>query len=203
MWSRYHAVEKQHLLNLGNIKVLKDTLKSLQDTEYNNHTKRDCLRVVLVFRQKLSGKVFFFFCHLIVMFCSLMLQGAAGSFVPVITPNRRTNRGIMYFKWLFKRLCDVQLFDSVFACLSLSRQSPVSVPHRIRSTSRSTREGKTLSEINCEFQNKQIPCQTYTSTEFPASYLCLCCVVDENYIKLKSFISIFLCLCLYVLQLVR
>uniref|UniRef100_A0A665TQP2 Mitogen-activated protein kinase kinase kinase kinase n=1 Tax=Echeneis naucrates TaxID=173247 RepID=A0A665TQP2_ECHNA len=30
-------------------------------------------------------------------------------------------------------------------------ESPVSVPHRIRSTSRSTREGKTLSEINCEF----------------------------------------------------
>uniref|UniRef100_A0A8D3BBX3 Mitogen-activated protein kinase kinase kinase kinase n=1 Tax=Scophthalmus maximus TaxID=52904 RepID=A0A8D3BBX3_SCOMX len=29
-------------------------------------------------------------------------------------------------------------------------ESPVSVPHRIRSTSRSTREGKTLSEINCE-----------------------------------------------------
>uniref|UniRef100_A0A8C8HFV2 Mitogen-activated protein kinase kinase kinase kinase n=1 Tax=Oncorhynchus tshawytscha TaxID=74940 RepID=A0A8C8HFV2_ONCTS len=30
-------------------------------------------------------------------------------------------------------------------------ESPVSVPHRIRSTSRSTREGKTLSEINCKF----------------------------------------------------
>uniref|UniRef100_A0A3B3IGP7 Mitogen-activated protein kinase kinase kinase kinase n=1 Tax=Oryzias latipes TaxID=8090 RepID=A0A3B3IGP7_ORYLA len=29
-------------------------------------------------------------------------------------------------------------------------ESPVSVPHRIRSTSRSVREGKTLSEINCE-----------------------------------------------------
>uniref|UniRef100_A0A673C867 non-specific serine/threonine protein kinase n=1 Tax=Sphaeramia orbicularis TaxID=375764 RepID=A0A673C867_9TELE len=33
-------------------------------------------------------------------------------------------------------------------------ESPVSVPHRIRSTSRSTREGKTLSEINCEFLAK-------------------------------------------------
>uniref|UniRef100_A0A8C7YGD0 Mitogen-activated protein kinase kinase kinase kinase n=1 Tax=Oryzias sinensis TaxID=183150 RepID=A0A8C7YGD0_9TELE len=29
-------------------------------------------------------------------------------------------------------------------------ESPVSVPHRIRSTSRSVREGKTLSEINCD-----------------------------------------------------
>ncbi|XP_068424989.1 mitogen-activated protein kinase kinase kinase kinase 3-like, partial [Clinocottus analis] len=33
-------------------------------------------------------------------------------------------------------------------CAPLPRQSPVSVPHRIRSTSRSAREGKTLSEIN-------------------------------------------------------
>uniref|UniRef100_A0A8C9YCQ7 Mitogen-activated protein kinase kinase kinase kinase n=1 Tax=Sander lucioperca TaxID=283035 RepID=A0A8C9YCQ7_SANLU len=33
-------------------------------------------------------------------------------------------------------------------------ESPVSVPHRIRSTSRSAREGKTLSEINCEFIHK-------------------------------------------------
>uniref|UniRef100_A0A3B4VAJ8 Mitogen-activated protein kinase kinase kinase kinase n=1 Tax=Seriola dumerili TaxID=41447 RepID=A0A3B4VAJ8_SERDU len=33
-------------------------------------------------------------------------------------------------------------------------ESPVSVPHRIRSTSRSTREGKTLSEINCECVHK-------------------------------------------------
>lgn len=36
-------------------------------------------------------------------------------------------------------------------CLFPPRQSPVAVPHRIRSTSRSAREGKTLSEINCEF----------------------------------------------------
>ncbi|CAG00278.1 unnamed protein product [Tetraodon nigroviridis] len=35
-------------------------------------------------------------------------------------------------------------------------ESPVSVPHRIRSTSRSTREGKTLSEINCEFKKTHI-----------------------------------------------
>uniref|UniRef100_A0A7N8WXW0 non-specific serine/threonine protein kinase n=1 Tax=Mastacembelus armatus TaxID=205130 RepID=A0A7N8WXW0_9TELE len=35
-------------------------------------------------------------------------------------------------------------------------ESPVSVPHRIRSTSRSTREGKTLSEINCEFSSTWI-----------------------------------------------
>lgn len=39
-------------------------------------------------------------------------------------------------------------FLTVF--VSLPCQSPVSVPHRIRSTSRSTREGKTLSEIKCE-----------------------------------------------------
>uniref|UniRef100_A0A674NR49 Mitogen-activated protein kinase kinase kinase kinase n=1 Tax=Takifugu rubripes TaxID=31033 RepID=A0A674NR49_TAKRU len=34
-------------------------------------------------------------------------------------------------------------------------ESPVSVPHRIRSTSRSTREGKTLSEINCELPGRK------------------------------------------------
>lgn len=59
-------------------------------------------------------------------------------------------------------------------CLSLSWQSPVSVPHRIRSISRSTREGKTLSEINCEFtqvhnnNNKSILSQT---TDTPSDSL--------------------------------
>ncbi|XP_019743646.1 mitogen-activated protein kinase kinase kinase kinase 3-like, partial [Hippocampus comes] len=45
-------------------------------------------------------------------------------------------------------------------------ESPVSVPHRIRSTSRSTREGKTLSEINCEFIQKSINVYTIITFEF-------------------------------------
>lgn len=65
------------------------------------------------------------------------------------------NRGMMFVQWSTTHTA-VWPCVSVFVCLSLCwLQSPVSVPHRIRSTSRSTREGKTLSEINCELPGRK------------------------------------------------
>uniref|UniRef100_A0A8C8FNR2 Mitogen-activated protein kinase kinase kinase kinase n=1 Tax=Oncorhynchus tshawytscha TaxID=74940 RepID=A0A8C8FNR2_ONCTS len=58
-------------------------------------------------------------------------------------------------------------------------ESPVSVPHRIRSTSRSTREGKTLSEITCKCLNKRASINqpleiVYLSAVFVSLTLSLC-----------------------------
>lgn len=80
---------------------------------------------------------------------------------------------------------------SVSVCLPLCWQSPVSVPHRIRSTSRSTREGKTLSEINCELPAKKKNKRPYLH-QGKSQFTCL---------NLVTFNCLFLFL--GVLQLVR
>uniref|UniRef100_A0A8C1JW50 Mitogen-activated protein kinase kinase kinase kinase n=1 Tax=Cyprinus carpio TaxID=7962 RepID=A0A8C1JW50_CYPCA len=59
-------------------------------------------------------------------------------------------------------------------------EPPVSVPHRIRSTSRTSREGKTLSEINCE-------CLLDFS---PGSNLVFFCVFYSFFVFLFFFFSI-------------
>uniref|UniRef100_A0A7N8XDX1 Mitogen-activated protein kinase kinase kinase kinase n=1 Tax=Mastacembelus armatus TaxID=205130 RepID=A0A7N8XDX1_9TELE len=84
-------------------------------------------------------------------------------------------------------------------------ESPVSVPHRIRSTSRSTREGKTLSEINCEFSStwinlfiiRQNPLRSITLSVFvqpsnvvPSFSLYFC--------PLLSFSQCFTCICVFL-----
>lgn len=67
-----------------------------------------------------------------------------------IFPLMGNNSSMVFVQW---SITHTPVWLSV--CLCLCWQSPVSVPHRIRSTSRSTREGKTLSEINCELPSKK------------------------------------------------
>uniref|UniRef100_A0A665T7X1 Mitogen-activated protein kinase kinase kinase kinase n=1 Tax=Echeneis naucrates TaxID=173247 RepID=A0A665T7X1_ECHNA len=76
-------------------------------------------------------------------------------------------------------------------------ESPVSVPHRIRSTSRSTREGKTLSEINFGQVKFDPPLRKETEPHHePVSYylypilLCVCVCVC---------VCLSVCLCVYLI----